>query len=117
MAQTQKAKKDETKPEAKPETIQGSTEHMPVRLFTVMTMFEFPVLAKDHNDARAASFAVIRSGEQPPYEHIAYETRQERDIRERWKNEPPWVSESVEYDPPEAETTTEVFLRLYTKRG
>lgn len=114
MAKT--AKKEEAK-DTKPEPVAGSTENMPVRLFTVMTMFEFPVLAKDHDDARAASLAVIRSGEQPPYEHIAYETRQERDIRERWKNEPPWVSESIEYDPPEAETTTEVFLRLYTKRG
>lgn len=113
MAQTQK------QPEAKkelPPIATASTEDMPIRLFNVIVFYEVFVLAKDHDDARAAVGAVIRSGDQPPYEQVAYEIRHERDMTSRWKEELPWVSESVNYDPPQPETCTEVFLRLYTKR-
>ena len=88
-----------------------------MKLFNVITIQDFYVLAADHDDARAVANNVIKEGEQRPYDQVAYEVNKERMIRDQWRGEPPWVSNNVEYNPPEAETCEEVFQRLYSKRG
>lgn len=109
------AKKTDPKPEAEAkEPAPVDTTKMPVRLFNVLMHWDFYILAKDETDAREGAIAVIRAGQQLPYEQVAYEARRERDIRTKWRDEPPWMSATIP-DQPE-ETTLEAFTRLYTKR-
>ena len=88
-----------------------------MKLFNVITIQDIYVLAKDHDDAREAANNVIKNCDQKPYEQVAYEIGKERDIRAQWRDEVPWVSESLpDYNPDPVETCLEAFTRLYSKR-
>lgn len=111
MATAKKA--EEKKPE--PELTAAEVEKMPVRLFNVLTHWNFYVLAKDHADAREAASTIILGGQQPPFEQVAYETRRERDVQQAWHEQAPWCSASIPEQP--EETTLQAFQRLYMRRG
>lgn len=89
-----------------------------MKLFNVITIHDIYVLAEDHDDARATADTVIRGGEQPVYEQVAYEINTEKGIREDWREQAPWVSEKYpDYAPEGGETVLQAFQRIYTKRG
>lgn len=87
-----------------------------MKLFNVITVQDFYVLAADHDDARAVADNVIKAGDQRPYDQVAYEVTDERKLREQWKSDTPWVSSNVDYNPEQPETCAELFARLYAKR-
>ena len=88
-----------------------------MRLFSVITIHDFAVLATDETDARATATSVIRAGEQRVYEQVAYEVTKERNLRTELHDDTPWVSANLpEYNPTEAETCIQLFTKLYSKR-
>lgn len=88
-----------------------------MKLFNVITVHDIYVLALDHDDAREAANNVLKTGDQAPYDQVAYDVTDEKKIRTEWKDQSPWVSENLtDYNPPEAETCLQAFMRIYTKR-
>lgn len=88
-----------------------------MKLFNVITVHDIYVLATDHDDARAAANVVIATGDQAPYDQVAYEINDEKKIRNDWRGEPPWVSENLpDYNPKETESCAQAFARIYSKR-
>ncbi len=87
------------------------------RLFNVITLQDFYVIAVDHDDARRAANEIIATGEQKPYEQVAYETTKQREIRDSWKDQPPWISSGVtDYEPIDTDTCGVLWERIYSKR-
>lgn len=106
-----------SKPNGEPKSKPNGEPKTTMKLFNVITLHDFFVLAVDHDDARATADEIIRSGEQAVYDQVAYETTKEREIREQWKTKPPWVSASiVDYDPIESDTCLVLHGKIYSRR-
>jgi len=91
-----------------------------MKLFNALVHYEAWILAHTSDGARIALESLIRGGEVKPFEAVAFEIRNERDIPARIKEELPFVANEVppsEYEPTADDTVIVIWKRLYTKEA
>jgi hypothetical protein len=91
-----------------------------MKIFNTIVLYDTYVVANSAEEARKALKDWIHEGLNPS-EEKAMEARDERNIRQSWRDQKPLVGGDVSDDDFEkhikGHTTVEVFQHIYTKRG
>ncbi len=91
-----------------------------MKLYNVIILFDVYAVAESGEAARDAVMQFISNGDLPPSESKAIESREERNIRQSWRDQKPIVGADVTDDDFEKKikghTTIEIYQSLYTKQ-
>lgn len=95
-----------------------------MKLFNVIIVWDVYCAAESHEEARKAAMEFIThevpAERLPPSESTALETREERNVRQAWRDEKPLVGNDVsdtDFEKLKGKTTLDVFKMLYTKES
>lgn len=89
-----------------------------MKLFNTIIVYDCYVLAESEEEARAALLANIKADLEPPSSENAIETREERNVREAWRDKKPMVGDMVsdaDFNRAKGKTTIEVFNMLHVR--
>lgn len=90
-----------------------------VKLFNAIDLFDVYVVANSPEEARACLLDWIRNHELPPSETKAMEARDERNIRQSWREAKPLVAADItdaEFEKHiKGHSTVEIWQHIYTK--
>lgn len=93
-----------------------------MRLYNTIMVFDVYCVAESPEEARATILEAIRDGEQPldPSEQNALPVSREREVRDAWREEKPFVGATVsdeDFERCKGKTTFEVFKMLHVKEN
>ncbi len=90
-----------------------------MRLYNTIVVFDVYCIANTQEAAVAAAKAWIKDGLEPT-ESVALESREEKNVRQSWRDQKPLVGTDVsdkEFEEQiKGHTTIEIFTHLYQKR-
>jgi aminoglycoside phosphotransferase len=91
-----------------------------VKLYQAIVIYDYYVVANDPQEARETLMNFIREEHPQPSEQTAIEARDERNVRQSWRDLKPLVGGNVSDDDFEkrckGRTTIEIYKDIYTKQ-
>lgn len=93
-----------------------------MKLYNVIVVYDVYAVAESPEEAREAILAAIADAEEPlnPSEQTALPVTRERDVREAWLTEKPFIGATVsdeDFERCKGKTTLDVFKMLHVKEA